>query len=164
MVDLFDDLSEMSKPVVVMAIGAPGSGKSTWMRPMAEKLSMVYVCPDDVRAWLLGDVADQRVNPRIWQVVHLAVEIALSMGKSVAVDALHHQVQYRIAEAAEYRRYGAKSVVAVNFYPPLEKCLERNASRQRKVDTSAIRQIYAQLLAQPVRQNEGFDKIFSINN
>ena len=88
----------------------------------------------------------------------------MTVGKSVAVDALHHEKHYRIEEVAAYRRYGAKSVVVVNFETSLERCLELNAASQRKVDESAIRQIYAQLLAQPITPDERFDKVFTIKN
>jgi predicted kinase len=67
-------------------------------------------------------------------------------------------------EVAEYRKYGAKNVVAVNFETSLERCLERNAVRQRKVDETAIQHIYNQLVAQPIMLVEGFDKIFGIRN
>lgn len=50
----------MSK--VIVGIGLPGSGKTTALKPFADKNSYIYICPDDIRAELTGNPADQSKN------------------------------------------------------------------------------------------------------
>lgn len=48
---------------IIITVGIPGSGKSTWAALRAE----YRICPDSIRA-SFGDVSDQTLNTRVWDI------------------------------------------------------------------------------------------------
>jgi dephospho-CoA kinase len=43
---------------IIIGIGVPGSGKTTALKPFAERNTYTYISPDDIRAELTGNAAD----------------------------------------------------------------------------------------------------------
>lgn len=155
----------MDKPqgtikAVIIAVGLPGSGKTTFLRVHAAEIGATYICPDDLRQQLLGDATDQSQNAHIWSHVYAQIEEALRHG-DVVVDGMGVDPVYRRSDVARYKQLGA-SVIAYHFVTPLEVCLERNRLRPRHVAEEVIRTAHQQLLAHPPTEAEGFDKIIEI--
>ncbi len=155
-------IASLPHPMVVVAVGVPGSGKSTYLKPLAEQVGMVRINLDDLRKWLLRDATNQSFNPQIWQIAKLAITTALSAEQSVVVDGMNTQRKYREEEVAFYRSGGAKTVIALVFNTPLEICLQRNAARSRQVPETAIIKEFERLQRQPVVAAEGFDRVIPI--
>jgi len=151
-------LRTVSAPYVVMAVGIPGSGKTTVLKKLAAKLEVVYISPDEIREEVTGSQHDQSANAHVWSMAYGRVKTALRAGLSVIIDATH--ASHRSSAAKQYRSYGAASVIAVTFTVPLAVAKQRNAARDRVVDEAVLDKIHARLESSPLRLEEGFDAIF----
>jgi predicted kinase len=75
-----------SLPALIMMVGIPGSGKSTWISKNSVE-NTVVVSPDDIRRELSGNVSDQTQNAKVWFLVKERTSKALRDGKNVILDA-----------------------------------------------------------------------------
>lgn len=50
---------------VIIGVGVPALGKTTVLKPFAEKGGYVYISSDKIRAVLTGDPADQSKNKEV---------------------------------------------------------------------------------------------------
>jgi predicted kinase len=48
----------------IIGIGIPGSGKTTYLKPLAARMGLPYVSLDDIRQELTGDAADHGQHAR----------------------------------------------------------------------------------------------------
>ena len=71
----------MSK--ITMMIGIPASGKST----IAKSIPGVYVCPDEIRRELYGDISIQGSPVEVFGVAEERIRSAIVNGKDVVYDA-----------------------------------------------------------------------------
>lgn len=81
---------------LVITVGAPGSGKSTWVENY--KLShpnMTFLSSDALRAVFGKDENDQTVSARVFEHMENEVDRLLSEGKDVCIDAtnMHRRVR-----------------------------------------------------------------------
>jgi predicted kinase len=147
--------------VAIVAVGVPGSGKTTFLKPYAQRIDAEYINPDELRAQVLGDATDHSQNTSIWGLVYQQIDDALVRG-SVVIDALGTDPAYRRSDIARFKRAGAR-VIAYQFVAPLELCLARNRGRPRQVPEHAICDAYAELEAHPPSRAEGFDEVIRID-
>jgi predicted kinase len=75
-----------SAPSLIMMVGIPGAGKSTWIAQNARE-NTVVVSPDDIRRELSGNVSDQTQNTKVWFLAKERTIAALRAGKDVILDA-----------------------------------------------------------------------------
>jgi len=75
-----------SLPSLIMMIGVPGSGKSTWIAQNKHE-NAVVISPDDIRRELSGNVSDQSQNGKVWFLAKERTVDALKAGKDVILDA-----------------------------------------------------------------------------
>jgi predicted kinase len=135
---------------VIATVGIPASGKSTWS---LEKLKIdprnpdapvyVRVCRDDYR-FMLKDapVTEPKVEDMITKLVYQAIDVALSKRLNVIVDQTNLTPEY-IEALAEHVKYKANFRVQL-FDISLEKALERDALREKKVGEQVIRKMWKQ--------------------
>lgn len=154
---LEQQLRTVPMPYVAMAVGVPGSGKTTVLKKLAAKLEAVYVSPDEIREEITGSQHDQSANAQVWSIAYSRVKAALQAGTSVVVDATH--ASHRSSAVKQYRSYGATSVIAITFTVPLAVAKQRNATRDRVVDETVLDKMHARLESKPLRLEEGFDAI-----
>jgi len=142
-----------SKGVVVLAIGLPGSGKSSWFkRHQIQPLSS-----DLLRALLFDDADEQRFQDLVFSNLRSMLKARLIARRPMNyVDATNLTPQERSHWVKLARDYGYEAQ-AVFFDVPLEVCLDRNRRRQRVVDEAAMRRMSAKL--RPPTFDEGFSKI-----
>jgi predicted kinase len=142
-----------SKGVVVLAIGLPGSGKSSWFK----RNKITPLSSDLLRALLFDDANEQRFQDLVFSNLRSMLKARLIARRPTNyVDATNltpHERQGWIKLAKDY----GYEVQAVYFDVPLEVCLERNQKRERVIADADMRRIAAKLKAPAFE--EGFSKI-----
>jgi predicted kinase len=142
-----------SKGVVVLAIGLPGSGKSSWFK----RHNITPLSSDLLRALLFDDPSEQRFQDLIFSNLRSMLKARLIARRPMNyVDATNLTPHERNGWIKLAKDYGYE-VQAVFFDVPVEVCLERNQRRERKVPEDAMRRM-AGKLKQPTFE-EGFSKI-----
>jgi predicted kinase len=142
-----------SKGTVVLAIGLPGSGKSSWFK----RHNITPLSSDMLRALLFDDPTEQRFQDLIFSNLRSMLKARLIARRPLNyVDATNltpHERQSWIKLGHDY----GYEVQAVFFDVPLEVCLERNHKRERTVADDVMRRMSAKLKAPTFE--EGFSKI-----
>lgn len=148
---------------VIIGVGIPGCGKTTYLKPFAAEQGLVYVNPDDIRQELTGSASDHTQEIKVWRLVHERLVAGLQ-NTGVVIDATHTRIRDRRQIIKLCNQHGAKEIIAYWFNPNLKKCLERNAKRQRVVPEEALRKMHNRLNLNPPTTAEGFTKVIEINN
>jgi predicted kinase len=141
------------KGYVVLAIGMPGSGKTTWFG----RRGITPLSSDLLRNILFDDVEEQRYQGLVFSTLRslLRARLIARMPWNY-VDATNLSIHERRQWIKMAKSFGYE-VQAVFFDVPLEVCLERNAKRDRSVSEDVMRKM-AEKLKPPVFE-EGFSKI-----
>ena len=141
------------KGIVVLAIGLPGSGKSSWFK----RHNVVPLSSDMVRSLLFDDVREQRFQDLVFSNLRSMLKARLIAKRPMNyVDATNltpQERQHWIKLAKDYHY----EVHAVFFDVPLEVCIERHQRRDRVVPEDVMRRMAAKL--KPPSFEEGFAKI-----
>jgi predicted kinase len=145
--------SRPPKGIVVLAIGLPGSGKSSWFK----RHNVVPLSSDMVRSLLFDDVREQRFQDLVFSNLRSMLKARLIAKRPTNyVDATNltpQERQHWIKLAKDYNY----EVHAVFFDVPLEVCVERHQRRDRVVPEDVMRRMAAKL--KPPAFQEGFAKI-----
>jgi len=138
---------------VVLTIGLPGSGKTTWYK----RRGVQPLSSDMLRTILFDDITDQRYQGLVFSTLRslLRARLIAKMPWNY-VDATNLSPHERRQWIKMAKSFGYE-VQAVFFDVPLEVCLERNSKRDRAVSDEVMRSM-ADRLKPPVFK-EGFDKI-----
>lgn len=141
------------KGVVVLAIGLPGSGKSSWFK----RHNVVPLSSDMMRTLLFDDIREQRYQDLVFSNLRSLLKARLISKRPMNyVDATNltpHERQHWIKLAKDY----GYEVHAVFFDVPLEVCIERHHRRDRVVPDDVMRRMATKL--KPPSFEEGFAKI-----
>ena len=148
-----DRSPQAPKGYVILAIGLPGSGKTTWFR----RRGVTPLSSDLLRNILFDDVEEQRYQGLVFSTLRslLRARLIARMPWNY-VDATNLSIHERRQWIKMAKSFGYE-VQAVFFDVPLEVCLERNRSRDRMVSEEVMRKM-AEKLKPPVFE-EGFSKI-----
>jgi predicted kinase len=148
-----DRSAQAPKGYVVLAIGLPGSGKTTWFR----RRGVTPLSSDLLRNILFDDVEEQRYQGLVFSTLRslLRARLIARMPWNY-VDATNLSIHERRQWIKMSKSFGYE-VQAVFFDVPLEVCLDRNRQRDRSVSEDVMRKM-AEKLKPPVFE-EGFAKI-----
>ncbi|MGB3293683.1 MAG: AAA family ATPase [Phormidesmis sp.] len=151
-------------PLLVM-IGLPGSGKSTWAaRFVSHSPGYRMIATDDVRAQLYGDAAVQGEWMSIWRVVLQQLQAsyrAIAQGQAAGViyDATNVRRRHRREFIQAAQGLGFQPLTGIWVDTPLAVCLARNLRRSRQVPPEIIAKMSRQLTAAPPTVAEGLDRV-----
>jgi predicted kinase len=141
------------KGYVVLTIGLPGSGKTTWYK----RRGVTPLSSDLLRTILFDDITEQRYQGLVFSTLRslLRARLIAKMPWNY-VDATnlspHERRQWiRMAKSFGYE------VQAVFFDVPLAVCMDRNRKRDRSVSDEFMQKMSERL--RPPTFKEGFDKI-----
>ena len=141
------------KGFVVLAIGLPGSGKTTWFG----RRGITPLSSDLLRNILFDDVEEQRFQGLVFSTLRSLLRARLIARMPMNyVDATNLSIHERRQWIKMAKSFGYE-VQAVFFDVPLEVCLDRNRQRDRSVSEDIMRKM-AEKLKPPVFE-EGFEKI-----
>jgi len=143
----------MPRGMVVLAIGLPGSGKTTWFK----RRGVTPLSSDLLRTLLFDNITEQRYQDLVFSTLRALLRARLiSRMPWNYVDATNLSPHERRQWIKMARDFGYE-VQAVFFDVPLEVCIDRNRRRERVVPEDVMRRMAAKL-RQPTF-DEGFSKI-----
>ena len=147
------DGAKSPKGYVVLAIGLPGSGKTTWYK----RRGVTPLSSDLLRTLLFDDITEQRYQGLVFSTLRslLRARLIAKMPWNY-VDATNLSPHERKQWIKMAKSFGYE-VQAVFFDVPLAVCMERNSKRERVV-TDEVMQKMAERLRPPTFK-EGFEKI-----
>ncbi|MGA1980914.1 MAG: ATP-binding protein [Acidobacteriaceae bacterium] len=138
---------------VVLAIGLPGSGKTTWYK----RRGVTPLSSDLLRSILFDDITEQRYQGLVFSTLRslLRARLIAKMPWNY-VDATNLSPHERKQWIKMAKSFGYE-VQAVFFDVPLSVCLERNSKRDRQVTDEVMHKMAERL--RPPSFKEGFEKI-----
>ncbi len=136
----------INRPDLVILVGLPGIGKSTFAR--TERFAgFDYVSKDQIRK-------SRKIEAQI-----ALVKDALMNGRSVIVDNTNAGIEERAPLISLGIEYGAR-IIGYYFEPDVNVARERNRSRAKRVPDVAIHATRKRLVMPSIE--EGFDEIHSL--
>jgi predicted kinase len=146
------------RPKILLSIGLPGSGKSTWFaREGLQPLSS-----DALRLLLFDSEEDQSNHRAVFATLRLLLRKRLELGRPVTCIDATHLSRWERKPYLQMAKLWDCDVEAIYFDEPFEVCLQRNAQRERVVPEHVLRRMKERL--QPPTLEEGFSRIVVVRD
>jgi predicted kinase len=148
-----NSVTRPSRGFVVLTIGLPGSGKTTWFK----RRGVTPLSSDLLRTILFDDITEQRYQGLVFSTLRslLRARLIAKMPWNY-VDATNLSPHERRQWIKMAKSFGY-DVQAVFFDVPFEVCMERNQRRERTVSDETMHKMAERL--RPPSFKEGFSKI-----
>ena len=128
---------------LIILCGAPGSGKSTLSKKLAEEQNLTRLSMDELKFFLHSDL------------LPLVTE-SLESNKDIIVDALYTKLKWRKAILEATEKFDCKRTL-IYVTTPLDECISRNVGRENSLPDFVIEDIYNSI--EPPTLDEGWDEI-----
>jgi putative nucleotidyltransferase with HDIG domain len=146
----------MNRPKLILLVGIPGSGKTTYAKNYIEQNSdTIHLSSDAIRKELYGDEAIQGNPGDVFALMQKRAVEALNEGYDVIYDATNIARKDRASIISVCPKF-AKIEVHI-IWAPIETCIERDAARERTVGKEVIDKMLKRF--QPPFYDEGFNDI-----
>lgn len=146
----------MHRPTLILLVGIPGSGKTTYANKYVEEhFNTIHLSSDKIREELWGNEAVQGDNNEVSSLIQKRAISALHNGQDVVYDATNITRKDRaciIAPCPKFARIEAHIIWA-----PIETCIERDTARERTVGKTVIDKMLKKF--QAPYYDEGIDSI-----
>lgn len=127
----------MYRPTLILLIGPPGSGKSTYAQKyVSEHKNTIHLSSDKIRAKLWGNEAIQGDNNEVFSLMQSRAIEALNNGQSVVYDSTNMTRKDRSCIISQCPKF--VKIEAHVVWAPIETCIERDAARERTVGKEVI--------------------------
>lgn len=150
-------------PELVIMVGIPGSGKSTYVQKYRE-MGYEVINPDSIRVELTGDMADQSRNHEAWLLTHQLLVYLLKIGQNAVLDATNVNLSNRrkfmkaIKEEVPNVRFKAV-VVNVDKEEAVRRVKKRVEEGGLDIPEDVMDRMYNNLRINPPSEEEGFESI-----
>jgi predicted kinase len=151
-------------PIVIFVFGNSGSGKTTLAKKIASILQAIYICPDDIRLFINGNILDQSQNAVVWDHVRKNLKTVLGFDhrRFVILDATFAKSQERMDMIEHCLEVGANEVWGIFLDTPLEVCISRQNLRGYQIPKRAIIRMERSLREGGFGLTDGFDHFFTV--
>lgn len=126
----------IGKKTLVLLVGLPGSGKSTFAETHFPHDAIVST--DRLREQLSNNIQNQLVTQKAWQIARRMVEERLKHGEITVLDA-QNLIEGDRAQFYEIAKSAGARVEAIFLNVPPEKSIERDKGRTKKVGAEYIK-------------------------
>ena len=144
----------MTKPVLILLCGIPGSGKTTYAEKMKNSYTY-HLSSDAIRKELYGDENIQGNPSDVFALMQDRAIMLLNNGFDVIYDATNITRKDRASIIAKCPRFA--QIKCHIIWAPIETCIERDAARKRTVGKEVIDRMLKRF--QPVFYDEGINEI-----
>jgi predicted kinase len=146
-----------TKPRIVLLVGLPGSGKSTWVQSKVTPGVSGALSSDALRELLADDPNNQNIHARVFRVMRELLKHRLELKRPVTyIDATNLTPKERRPYIKLVDLFDGE-IEAVFFDVPMEECKRRNQGRGRIVPDEVIGTMAERLVAPDVA--EGFLRV-----
>lgn len=144
----------MTRPVLILLCGIPGSGKTTYAEKMKNSYTY-HLSSDAIRKELYGDENIQGNPSDVFTLMQDRTIMLLNNGFDVIYDATNITRKDRASIIAKCPRFA--QIECHIIWAPIETCIERDAARKRTVGKEVIDRMLKRF--QPVFYDEGINEI-----
>lgn len=147
------------KGILVVTVGLPGSGKTSWVddfiRENQDK-TVDVISSDKIREEVFNDIEDQNHNSEVFDLMKRRTKESLSQGHVAIYEATNISSKRRRALLKELNKYYDKAICLFK-YKRLIACQIDNEKRDKKVPSDVIDRMYRNF--EIPHKSEGFDEI-----
>lgn len=146
----------MNRPTLILLVGVPGSGKTTYAKKYIEaKPNTLHLSSDTIRQELYGDESIQGNPAEVFSLMQKRAVESLNEGHDVLYDATNVTRKDRASIIGICPKF--TKIEAHIIWAPIETCIERDAARDRTVGKAVIDKMLKRF--QAPYYDEGIDEI-----
>lgn len=146
----------MNMPSLILLVGVPGSGKTTYAKNYIERnFNTIHLSSDAIRKELYGDENIQGNPGDVFTLMQKRAIEALNNGHNVIYDATNITRKDRAGIIVACPKFA--KIECHIIWAPIETCIERDAKRERTVGKEVIDRMLKRF--QAVYYDEGIDEI-----